>query len=134
MARCKHYCHHMGEPQLQLLSMPAWPHELDGVTEQLLQVLPIMGLILQAPFESNKNWSTLLASARWIGNPAASLSYVLWNIHVTGRCAMLVDMASKYGDLPKQDSQFGHMRDSLYILNVMNQCKLDRLAESRRSF
>ena len=55
-------------------------------------VLPIIGLMLQAPFESNSLLRTLFAIARWIGSPIASLSYILWNIKVTSRCALMVDM------------------------------------------
>ena len=36
---------------------------------------------------------------------------------------MMVDMATPYDQLPGEDSQFAQMRDSLYILSVMNQCK-----------
>lgn len=88
-----------------------------------MKVLPVVGLILQAPFESNKNFHSFLALARWFGNPIASISYVLWNIKITGKCAMMVDMATPYDETPMEDSQFAQMRDSLYILSVMNQCK-----------
>ena len=36
---------------------------------------------------------------------------------------MMVDMATQYDDFPDADSHFAQMRDSLYILSVMNQCK-----------
>ena len=55
-------------------------------------VLPMIGLMLQAPFESNAFFKTIYAIARWTGSPIASLSYVLWNIKVTSRCALMVDM------------------------------------------
>ena len=83
-----------------------------------------MGLLLQAPYESNKNWDTILLLFRWVGNPISSLSYLLWNIKVTGKCALMVDMATKYEDFPDENSEFSLMRDSLFILCVMNQCKL----------
>ena len=79
--------------------------------------------MLQAPYESNEFWQTVWATARWVGGPVASLSYTLWNIKVTGKCALMVDMASVYDDIPPRDSEFGQMRDSLYILSVMNQCR-----------
>jgi len=41
---------------------------------------------------------------------------------MTAKCAMMVDMATKYGDTPLQNSAFGRIRDSFYILSVMNQC------------
>ncbi|KAL8765755.1 MAG: hypothetical protein Q9209_007262 [Squamulea sp. 1 TL-2023] len=84
-------------------------------------VLPIIGLLVQAPFESNKAWATILLLARWIGSPIAVLSYILWNIKVTGKCALMVDMATKYDEYPASDSEFSIMRDSLYILAIMNQ-------------
>lgn len=93
-------------------------------------VLPVIGLLLQAPYESNEFWRTLRALARWLGNPIASLSYTLWNIKVTSKCALMVDMATKYENIPGlydeeapgQRSQFAQIRDSMYILSVMNQC------------
>lgn len=36
---------------------------------------------------------------------------------------MMVDMATPYEEIPIRDSEFGQMRDSLYILGVMNQCR-----------
>lgn len=93
-------------------------------------VLPVIGLLLQAPYESNEFWRTLRALARWLGNPVASLSYTLWNIKVTSKCALIVDMATNYEHIPGlydeeapgQLSQFAQFRDSMYILSVMNQC------------
>jgi len=52
-------------------------------------ILPIIGILLQAPFESNAFWDTCFAIARWAGSPIASLSYVLWNIAVSGKCALM---------------------------------------------
>ncbi|KAL8679357.1 MAG: hypothetical protein Q9186_004362 [Xanthomendoza sp. 1 TL-2023] len=59
-------------------------------------------------------------------HPIASLSYVLWNIKVTGKCALMADMAiglDEYGD---ERSDFAHTRDALYILSVMNQFSIKR--------
>ncbi|KAL8952061.1 MAG: hypothetical protein Q9222_002013 [Ikaeria aurantiellina] len=84
-------------------------------------VLPVVGLLVQAPFESNRAWQTVLLLVRWLGNPIATLSYILWNIKVTGKCALMVDMATKYDEYPDCDSEFAMMRDSLYVLAVMNQ-------------
>ncbi|MCJ1254075.1 hypothetical protein MMC24_001889 [Lignoscripta atroalba] len=89
-------------------------------------VLPIVGLLLQAPYESNELLRTFYALARWIGSPIASLSYILWNVKVNGKCALLVDMATRYGDVPDEDSEFAQIRDSLYILSVMNQYSIKR--------
>lgn len=83
--------------------------------------LPIAGLLVQAPYESNKAWQTILSLCRWAGSPISTLSYILWNIKVTGKCALMIDMATRYEDYPKQGSEFSLMRDSLFILCVMNQ-------------
>lgn len=37
---------------------------------------------------------------------------------------MILDMATIYHHVPNKDSQFAQIRDSLYILSVMNQCKV----------
>ena len=91
-------------------------------------VLPIIGLMLQLPYESNAFFQTLYALVRWIGSPIASLSYIFWNIKVTGKCALILDMATAFDDFPGHThfnpggiSQFAQMRDSLFILSVMNQ-------------
>jgi hypothetical protein len=85
-------------------------------------VLPVIGgLLLQAPFESNRFWRTVFAISRWVGSPIASLSSVLWNIKVTAKCALMVDMSSRYAVVPGEESEFAQMRDSFYILAVMNQ-------------
>ncbi|EMC96232.1 hypothetical protein BAUCODRAFT_69340 [Baudoinia panamericana UAMH 10762] len=85
-------------------------------------VLPIMGVILQAPFESNAFWETVWSLARWIGSPIASLSYILWNIKVSGKCALMADMAAPYDSFDEdRRSNFQSMRDSLYLLATLNQ-------------
>lgn len=94
---------------------------LDASNTITTWILPIAGLLVQAPYESNKAWQTILALCRWSGSPIAALSYILWNIKVTGKCALMVDMATKYEEYPEQGSEFSMMRDALYILCIMNQ-------------
>ncbi|KAF2450783.1 hypothetical protein P171DRAFT_146450 [Karstenula rhodostoma CBS 690.94] len=84
-------------------------------------LLPVVGTLLQAPFESNAFRRTLLAIARWVGSPIASLSYVLWNIKVSAKAASIVDMAVPYDQVPDRKTDFGSMRDSMYLLLAMNQ-------------
>jgi hypothetical protein len=107
-------------------------------------VLPVAGgLLLQAPFESNRFWRTFFALMRWLGSPVASMSYVFWNIKVLGKCALIVDMAVGYSDAPpetvevpentshpavpptgpqlRKQSEFARMRDSFHLVSVMNQ-------------
>ena len=83
-------------------------------------VLPVVGILLQAPFNSNAFVETLFSLARWVGSPMASLSYILWNIKVSGKCALLVDLAAEYGDKSDNDN-FLSIRDSFYLLMTMNQ-------------
>ncbi|KAF4534903.1 Glutamine-dependent nad(+) synthetase protein [Lasiodiplodia theobromae] len=90
-------------------------------------ILPIIGILLQAPFESNAFWRTVLAIARWVGSPMASLAYILWNIKVSAKCALMVDMATRCDeDITNQDSHFASIRDSFYILTTMNQYTMRR--------
>ncbi|KAF1950600.1 hypothetical protein CC80DRAFT_482449 [Byssothecium circinans] len=84
-------------------------------------ILPIVGTLLQAPFESNAFIRTVLAITRWVGSPIASLSYVLWNIKVSAKAALMVDMAVTYDSTPERKTDFGSMRDSMYLLLAMNQ-------------
>lgn len=91
-------------------------------------ILPVVGILLQAPFESNATRRTLLAITRWVGSPITSLSYVLWNIKVSAKAALMVDMAVKFDETPDCETDFGSMRDSIYILLVMNQYTLNPTA------
>jgi len=85
-------------------------------------VLPIIGILLQAPFVSNAFWETTFSLARWLGSPMASLTYILWNIKVSGKCALLVDLAVPYDKrIHSRDTDFGKIRDSFYLLMTMNQ-------------
>ncbi|KAJ4292476.1 hypothetical protein N0V90_009138 [Kalmusia sp. IMI 367209] len=84
-------------------------------------ILPVVGTLLQAPFESNAFRRTLLAITRWVGSPIVSLSYVLWNIKVSAKAALMVDMAVPYDKVPDRKTDFGSMRDSMYLLLAMNQ-------------
>ncbi|KAH6622175.1 hypothetical protein C7974DRAFT_362444 [Boeremia exigua] len=87
-------------------------------------ILPILGTLLQAPFESNAFWRTLKACNRWIGSPISSLAAILWDIGISGKCALFVDMSVPYDDTPDQYSEFASMRDSFYILMNLNQYKM----------
>ena len=89
-------------------------------------VFPIIGILLQAPFESNNTRGTLLALLRWLGSPLSSLSYIFWNIKVSGRAALIVDMATRYQEFPGPKSDFSAIRDSFYILTVMNQYTINK--------
>jgi hypothetical protein len=61
--------------------MYSWSKIADTITTW---VLPSIGLLLQAPWESNvPAWRSLLLAFRWIGNPIASLTCTLWNISVS---------------------------------------------------
>jgi hypothetical protein len=96
-------------------------------------ILPVVGTLLQAPFESNATKRTLLAIARWVGSPIASISYVLWNIKVSAKAALMVDMAVEYDATPPTKTDFGSMRDSMFLLLVMNQYTLNpKVSEGKK--
>ncbi|KAF2634402.1 hypothetical protein P280DRAFT_413855 [Massarina eburnea CBS 473.64] len=102
-------------------SGPDYYHWTDVSSTITTWILPIVGTLLQAPFESNEFGRTVLAIMRWVGSPIASLSYVLWNIKVSAKAALMVDMAVAYGLTPERKTDFGSMRDSMYLLLAMNQ-------------
>lgn len=84
-------------------------------------VLPVVGTLLQAPFESNAFKRTIWAITRWVGSPIAAISYILWNIKVSAKAALIVDMAVKFDQTPDRKTDFGSMRDSMYLLLAMTQ-------------
>jgi hypothetical protein len=88
----------------------SWP---DSSATILTWVLPVIGLVVLAPYEGNAKRKTFLLMCRYIGSPLASLSYILWNIKVTGKCALMLDMATPFNEVPGQDTSFGGIRDSL---------------------
>ena len=51
-------------------------------------ILPILGVLLQAPFESNAFWRTVKAINRWVGSPMSSMAAILLDINVSGKCAL----------------------------------------------
>ncbi|KAL1645191.1 hypothetical protein SLS58_003897 [Diplodia intermedia] len=116
-------------------------------------ILPIVGILLPAPSESNALLRTVLDTATWVGSPMASLAYILWNIKVSAKCALMgmshgfgvavypnvrivqvklswapiVDMATRCDhDSTNQDSHSDSIRDSFYILTTMNQYTMRR--------
>ncbi|KAI5816735.1 hypothetical protein BZA77DRAFT_53844 [Pyronema omphalodes] len=103
-----------------------WPKIAETVTTW---VLPFLGLLLQAPYESNSSaWTNVMLTIRWLGSPIASLTCTLWNISVTGKCALLADMSTpstrsdKFLQLTgSTSSTFSQIRDSFYLLSVLNQ-------------
>jgi hypothetical protein len=79
----------------------------------LTWVVPVIGMLNNAPFESNAFQRTRWVTCRWIGSPIVSLAYILWNIKVTSKCAKLIDMSTPYDVIPPTDSDFADIRDSL---------------------
>ena len=68
----------------------SWATISDTVTTWILPLAG--GLLLQAPFESNQRLSTIFVICRWLGSPIACLMAMFWNMKITGRCALLLDM------------------------------------------
>ncbi|CUS13978.1 unnamed protein product, partial [Tuber aestivum] len=99
-----------------------WVESSDTITTW---VLPLVSLVLQAPFESNNLRQTILLVFRWVGSPIASMMYIFWNMKVTRKCAIMVDMSVKVTERQEQASRFAALRDSLYLLSVINQYELN---------
>ena len=95
----------------------SWEHSSSTI---LHWVLPVTGLLIEAPWETHRLSQAFLVITRWIGSPIASLSYTLANVRVGEKCAMLMDMAVDFDEYPEQETAFAHSRDSFYILSVIN--------------
>lgn len=79
-------------------------------------ILPILGTLLQAPFESNAFWRTVKAINRWVGSPMSSLAAILCDIEISGKCALfgtidLRPVQSMWADLC---SRYGHTLRRVY--------------------
>ena len=101
-----------------------WEKASDTITTW---VLPLVGLILQAPFESNSFRQTMFVVFRWVGSPIVSMMCIFWNMKVTRRCAIMVDMSVERDEYPcpRETPVFAQLRDSFYLLSVINQYELN---------
>jgi hypothetical protein len=80
----------------------------------LTWVMPMLAMLVKAPFGAGSPFKkTMFMLFRWIGSPISSLAYIFWNIKVSGKAAMMVDMASSYDQVPGPDTEFADIRDSL---------------------
>ncbi len=101
-----------------------WKDIADTITTW---ILPVIGLLLQAPYECNEFKNSVYALIRWVGSPVASLATILWNIKMVGKAALLFDMSGPCDFHPKPGDETVDLglRDSLYILTVMNQYRVN---------
>lgn len=67
----------------------SWPEIASTLTTW---VLPVLGILLQAPFESCRFWRTVKAACRWLGSPVGSLAGILWDVKVSGMCALFGEL------------------------------------------
>lgn len=87
---------------------------------------------MQVPWLSNAFLANMLYLFRLLGSPVSSLSYPLWNINVTGRCAMLVDMSVGYRELPSNErGYYSSIRDSFTVLVNINQYQMKSIASKK---
>ena len=114
-AACEKYCG--VEPEYY-----EWAKASDTITTW---VLPLVGLVLQAPFESNNFLQTMFVVFRWVGSPIVSMMCIFWNMKVTRKCAIMVDMSVEEDQYPPPPSGFAELRDSFYLLSVINQYELN---------
>ncbi|PUU81424.1 hypothetical protein B9Z19DRAFT_971741, partial [Tuber borchii] len=114
---CEKYCG--AEPEYY-----GWERASDTITTW---VLPLVGLVLQAPFESNNFLQTMFVVFRWVGSPIVSMMCIFWNMKVTRKCAIIVDMSVGGDWYPPWLSRisFVELRDSFYLLSVINQYELN---------
>lgn len=74
--------------------------------------------------ESNAFWPTVRFLARMLGSPIVAMSYSFWNIRISAQAASIVDMSVPYKELPGPGTDFAHIRDSFYLLLMMNQFEM----------
>lgn len=96
-----------------------WKDASNTITSWLLLICE---LLLQVSYESNKNWVIFLVLNRWIENFIVSLSYLFWNIKIIDKCALMIDMITRYEEYFNEIFEFALMKDSLFIFCVMSQC------------
>lgn len=102
-------------------------------------ILPLVGLVLQLPFDSESSLQAYMSVFRWLGNPISSLTAELWNLRVASRCAKFADMAEPakdrqymirshfLEDCKRKNSDYefvAAIRDSMFILCTVNQYKM----------
>lgn len=88
-----------------------WPQASGTI---LTWVMPMLAMLVKAPFGAGSPFKkTMFMLFRWIGSPISSLAYIYWNIHVSGKAAMMSDMASSYDEVPGPSTDFADVRDSL---------------------
>ena len=107
----------------------AWKDSSQAITTW---VLPMLGMLLSAPFVSNDFRNTIMSIFRWVGSPVMSLTHTLWNIEMSSRCCQLIDMSVAYDDFPEKDSRFGKFRDSIYLLSLLNQYQFEEVDDQDR--
>ena len=95
-------------------------------------VLPMLVMLLSAPFVSNQFRNSLMAVVRWFGSPVICLAHVLWNLEMSSKCCRLVDMSFGYDEYPEQASEFGRLRDSMYLLSLLNQYRSEDIGHEDR--
>lgn len=80
----------------------------------LTWIMPMLALLVKAPFGAGSPPKrTFLNTLRWAGSPVASLAYIFWNIKVTGKCALMADMAAPYDEIPPAGTEYADIRDSM---------------------
>ncbi|RPA85242.1 hypothetical protein BJ508DRAFT_412033 [Ascobolus immersus RN42] len=96
-------------------------------------ILPMLGVLLQLPFESNLFRASMLLAFRWLGNPVASFANVLWNMRVSARCAKLADMSEGYETMRSHRQAQDLEKQSVHTERQSNNLKgnIDRATEKR---
>lgn len=92
-------------------------------------MLPMLGMLLSAPFVSNQFRNTVRATFRWSGSSIMSLKQVFCSLELNSNCCRWLDMSVNFRDYPSEDSKFGKLRDSMYLLSLLNQYNFEGKTE-----
>lgn len=71
---------------------------------------------------------TILIFFRYLNLSILIFFYLLWNIKIIDKTTIMIDMFVKYNEYFTKESKFSKIRNFLYILCIMNQCKLQFLS------
>ncbi|KAF3309242.1 hypothetical protein TWF173_011323 [Orbilia oligospora] len=101
-----------------------WPLISDTLTTW---ILPLFGLIVSLPWESNKRGHTILMIFRWIGSPFATLTYIFWNLRAIGRAATLADLG-----IPRRPRENATLAQPKEVGDEENNIELDGMANGNQ--
>lgn len=85
------------------------------------KVLYVAGILLAAHFASNDFRRTIVECGDGLGSPIIAVTHTFWNIRLTPRMCVLLDIVTDFDVYPNGGSKCSCVQDSFFILSVMNQ-------------